>query len=206
LESLRTETLSVVVRVFVLLLALGAPAAAQVSAEWQVRPFIGVTFGGSTTLNDPDQAAGGANLALGVGASLLGNVFGLEGELAHAPGFFQKGEAGLVSSSRVTTLTGNVIVGLPRAATEYSLRPYFVGGVGVMWARAVDAFNSAVPVDMTRPAFDLGGGVGGALSNRTGLSWDIRYFRSFAGVEDPLGLGAERLSFWRANMALVIRF
>jgi len=189
-----------------LLLALSAPAAAQVSPEWQVRPFIGVTFGGSTTLNDPDHAVGGANLALGVGASLLGNVFGVEGELSHAPGFFQKGDAGLVSSSRVTTLTGNVIVGLPRTATEYGLRPYFVGGAGVMWARAVDAFNSAVPTDMTRPAFDLGGGVSGSLSNRTGVSWDVRYFRSFAGVENPLGLEAERLSFWRANMALVIRF
>ena len=75
-----------------------------------------------------------------------------------------------------------------------------------MWGRAVDAVDSTVPVEMTRQAFDIGGGVGGALSNRTGLSWDIRYFRSFAGVEDPLGLGAERLSFWRANMALVIRF
>ena len=82
-----------------LLLALSAPAAAQVSPEWQVRPFIGVTFGGSTTLNDPDHAVGGANLALGVGASLLGNVFGVEGELSHAPGFFQKGDAGLVSSA-----------------------------------------------------------------------------------------------------------
>lgn len=188
-----------------LLLALSAPAAAQVSTEWQVRPFIGVTFGGSTTLNDLDQAVGSANLALGVGASLLGNVFGVEGELSHAPGFFQKGEAGLVSSSRVTTLTGNVIVGLPRTATEYTLRPYFVGGMGVMWARAVAVLNQVLDTDMTRPAFDLGGGVSGALSNRTGLSWDIRYFRSFAGQEDPLGLGAERLSFWRANMALVIR-
>jgi opacity protein-like surface antigen len=205
LAFLRIETLRIAAVVVVLLLVLSGAAAAQVSTEWQVRPFIGVTFGGSTTLNDPDQAVGGANLALGVGASLLGNVFGVEGELGHAPGFFQEGEAGLVSSSRVTTLTGNVILGLPRTATEYTLRPYFVGGAGVMWARAVDAFNSAVPVKMTRPAFDLGGGVSGALSNRTGVSWDVRYFRSFAGVKDPLGIGTERLSFWRANMALVIR-
>jgi hypothetical protein len=202
---LRIDARRIAALVAVVLTAPAAPAAAQVSAEWQIRPFMGVTFGGSTTLNDPDHAVGSANFALGVGGSLLGNVFGVEGELGHAPGFFQKGDAGLVSSSRVTTLMGNVIVGLPRTATEYSLRPYFVGGAGVMWARAVDALNSAVPTDMTRPAFDLGGGVGGALSDRTGISWDVRYFRSFAGVEDPLGLGAERLSFWRANMALVIR-
>ena len=188
-----------------LLLVPTAPAAAQVSTEWQVRPFIGVTFGGSTTLNDPDHAVGGANLALGVGASLLGNVFGVEGELSHAPGFFQKGEGGLVSSSRATPLTGNVIVGLPRTATEYTLRPYFVGGMGVMWARAVGVRNDVLETDMTRPAYDLGGGVSGALSNRTGLSWDVRYFRSFAGQEFPLGIEAEPLSFWRANMAPVIR-
>jgi hypothetical protein len=202
---LRIETLRVAAAAVVFLTGLASRAEAQSGTEWQVRPFFGVTFGGSTTLNDPDQAVGGANLALGVGASLLGNVFGLEGELGHMPGFFQTGDPGLVSSSRVTTLTGNVIVGPPRTATEYSLRPYFVGGVGVMWARAVDAFNAAVNTDMTRPAFDLGGGVSGPLSSRTGLSWDVRYFQSFAGVEDPLGLGAERLSFWRANMALVIR-
>lgn len=205
MASLRIERLRVVVRMVVLLLALSAPAAAQVSTEWQVRPFIGVTFGGSTTLSDYDLAVGSANVALGVNGALLGNVFGVEGDLGHAPGFFQAGDARLVSSSRVTTLTGNAIIGLPRSATEYTLRPYFVGGLGVMWARAVPSFNSLAPVDMTRPAFDLGGGVSGALSNRTGLSWDVRYFRSFAGVEDPLGIGAERLSFWRANMALVIR-
>ena len=42
----------------------------------------------------------------------------------------------LVSKSSVLTFTGNVIVGLPRRATEYTLRPYFVGGFGLMRARA----------------------------------------------------------------------
>jgi hypothetical protein len=200
---LRTEAPRVAARVGVLLLVLCAPLAAQTNAEWQVRPFVGVTFGGSTTLEDPDRAVGSLNFVLGVNAALLGNVFGVEADLGHAPGFFQAGNAKLVSSSRVATLTGNVIVGPPRRATEYSLRPYFVGGFGLMRAWAAGALNT-VPVDTTRPAFDVGGGVTGALSDRSGLSWELRYFRSFAGEEGFLG--PEMLSFWRANMALVIRF
>ena len=52
---------------------------------------------------------------MGVGASLLGNVFGVEGELSHETRIFQKGDPGNVSSSRVTKLTRNLIVGLPRS-------------------------------------------------------------------------------------------
>ena len=183
---------------------LVAPSPALADTEWQIRPFAGVTFGGGTTLNDLDHASGKPNIVLGVSAGWLGDIVGVEADLGHAPGFFQTGNVHLVVSSRVTTLTGNVIVGLPRRATEYSLRPYFVGGLGVMVARAADSLN-ALPVEMTRPAFDLGGGVSGALSDRTGLSWELRYFRSVHGKVDPIGVGLERLSFWRANMTLVVR-
>lgn len=186
-------------------MALVAPAPALAATEWQIRPFAGLTVGGGTTLNDPELAVGKRNAVFGLSGGLLGDVVGVEADLGHGPGFFDTGDSLLVSSSRVTTLTGNVIVGLPRRATEYSLRPYVVGGLGVMRARAVDSLNDAVPVEMTRPAFDFGGGVSGALSDRTGLSWELRYFRSFNGKDDPLGIGAERLSFWRANMALVFR-
>ena len=120
---LRTETLRVAVPSVVLVLALSVPAAAQVSAEWQVRPFIGVTFGGDTNVIDWEHASGSANIALGVNGGLsLGEFVGLEADLGHMPGFFQSGEESLVSTSRVTTLTGNVSVGPPRTATEYFLR------------------------------------------------------------------------------------
>jgi hypothetical protein len=46
------------------------------------------------------------------------------------------------------------------------------------------------------------------LTNRTGVSWELRNFRGFG--RDPLGeaisFGPERLSFWRATMALAIRY
>jgi len=119
------------------------------------------------------------------------------------PGFFQSGEESLVSTSRVTTLTGNVSVGPPRTATEYSLRPYFVGGLGVMWARTQSL--SGVDVDLTRPAMNLGGGVSGPLSKQIGIGWELRYFRSLGGEFDTVGIEPQKLSFWRASMALIFR-
>jgi len=48
------------------------------------------------------------------------------------------------------------------------------------------------------------------LSNRFGLSWDARYFRSVGGgnsqgVSLSPDEASERLSFWRASMAFVFR-
>jgi len=63
-------------------------------------------------------------------------------------------------------------------------------------------------VARTLPAIDVGGGATGFLNDRVGLSWDMRYFRSISGKAQLRGLSvaAEQLSFWRANMALAIRF
>jgi hypothetical protein len=182
------------------------PAVASADTEWQIRPFIGLSFKGNTTLVDPENGAGAKHVVWGAGVSLLGDILGVEGELAHIPGFFESGGKDDILSSRLTTLTGNVIVGFPRRATEYSLRPYFVGGFGLMEARSVLALT-ALEVKMTSAALNLGGGVSGALSDRAGLSWEVRHVRSIGG---DAGVGASiapvQLSFWRANMALVIRY
>lgn len=182
-------------------------AARQASAEWQLRPFVGVTFGGSTTLVDLDHAAGRPNIAVGIGGVWLGDIVGLDVDLGYAPGFFQTGNQRLVLGSSVTTLTGNIVIAVPRRLTEYSLRPYFVGGGGVMRARSDDFFG-VLRVASTLPAVDLGGGVTGFLTDRIGVNWDVRCFRSLAGTPEGRGLslGAEKLSFWRANVALAIRY
>jgi hypothetical protein len=66
----------------------------------------------------------------------------------------------------------------------------------------------ALNVASNLPAIDVGGGATGFLTDHVGLSWDMRYFRSISGNGEGQGLsvGAEQLSFWRANMALAIRF
>src|SRR5438876_9677804 len=104
------------------------------AADRQLRPFMGATFGGGTTFVDPENAIGDPNLAIGVGALFLGEVLGAEVEVADAPGFFESGK-NLVRGSRVTTVTGNVVVAAPHRRTEYALRPYVVGRRGVVRIR-----------------------------------------------------------------------
>jgi hypothetical protein len=178
-------------------------------AEWQLRPFFGITFGGGTTFVDLAGAAGGPNLVYGVNGALLGDIFGIDVDFGRAPGYFQSGDQSLVRQSSATTLTGNVIIAPPRHATEYTLGPYFVVGGGLMHASINDVL-SLLPVSRTLPAMDVGGGVNAFVSDRFGLSWDARYFRSVGGGKsqgvslDPEE-ASERLSFWRATMAFVIR-
>ncbi len=174
-------------------------------AEWQIKPFLGVTFGGDTTFVDLDQVAGHPKIAFGVTNALLGEVIGVEADLGRVPGFFTGGH--LVVNSSVTTLTGNVVLALPRHRTRYTLRPYVVGGAGLMHVH-IDDFLAVLPVASSLAALDVGGGATGFLTDRIGVSWDVRYFRSIGGHDEGLAVsfGAEQLSFWRANMALVIRY
>ena len=194
-------------RAALLILALLLATASHAAAERQIKPFLGVTFGGSTTLLDVEHASGRPNVAVGVSGLLLGNVVGLEADFGYAPGFFQTGAQRLVLRSRVTTLTGNIVLALPRRMTEFTLRPYVVGGGGMVRARTENSL-SVLEVSSTLPAVDLGGGVTGFLTDRIGLSWDVRLFRSVGKGPDSRGLsfGNEQLSFWRANMAIAFRY
>ena len=176
------------------------------SAEWQLKPFLGITFGGDTSFLDLEGAAGHTKGAVGVSGVLLGDLVGVEGDFGATPGFFQTDDR-LVVRSSVRTLTGNAVITLPRRLTEYTLRPYFVAGGGLMRVNIEDFF-SALPVSSTLPAMDVGAGVTGFLMGRIGVNWDVRYFRSVGGTDEGRGIsfGSEQLSFWRANMGLAIRY
>ena len=68
-------------------------------------------------------------------------------------------------------------------------------------------FSGPLPLSSSRPALDLGGGVTGFLTNRFGVNWDVRYFRSLGNKEGTGGsIGPEQLSFWRATVALAIKY
>ena len=129
-------------------------------AEWQARPFIGVTFGGDNTFLALDQIAGERKLELGAGVTWLGDFIGVEGEIARVPGFFDRGGQQVlvtVIDSSVTTATGSVLVTLPRKMTQYGLRPYFVGGAGVVRVNA----NASIPTLSFDTTFssDIGGSI-----------------------------------------------
>jgi hypothetical protein len=193
-------------RTGLLLLTILLFSPAETSAEWQIRPLVGASFGGGTTFIDLAQAAGTPKVVIGVNGAFQSDVLGLEVDFGRAPGFFQSGNAQLVRGNSVTTLTGNVIIAVPRHLTEYTLGPYFVVGAGLMHAH-IDDLLGVLTVSSTLPAMDIGGGLTGFLTKRIGLIWDARYFSSVGDrKERGFSIGAEQLSFWRASMGLVIRY
>jgi hypothetical protein len=107
----------------------------------------------------------------------------------------------------VTTLTGNLVLSLPRRLTEYTLRPYFVAGAGALRAQIDDYFGVLKVADVLAVT-DIGGGVTGFVTSSVGLCWDVRYFGTISRKPEYRGVsfGADQLSFWRASMALVIRY
>lgn len=189
------------------LLLLSPPASA---AEKQIRPFVSLTFASSTTFVDLDHAIGKRHAVIGVDGVWLGNIFGVEVDLGRMPGFFQTaaafGQSPLVLHSSVTTLTGSVVVAAPRKLTEYTLRPYFVAGAGGMRV-SQDHYFGVLPVHDTVGVYNLGGGVIGFLTNRVGVAWDVRRFSTVKGAPSPAAVTTGgQLSFWRASMALAIRY
>jgi hypothetical protein len=177
------------------------------AADRQIRPFIGATFGGGTTFVDTEEAAGKLHPAIGVGAVFLGEVFGAEIDVADSPAFL--GDEHTVIGSRVTTVSGNVVVAAPHRLTEYSLRPYFVGGAGLMRVHRTTQ-SSVFDISTVAAQFNLGAGVVAFLTNRVGVSGDVRRFQS-VGTNTGSGLafsqsGEGHLSFWRATMSAVIRY
>lgn len=192
-----------------LALALWVLAPVPAVAEWQVRPFIGFTFGGATTFVDPENAIETKNAVVGVSGGWLGEIIGFEADFGRAPGFFQTEEPSEADlrTSAVTTLTGNVVIALPARLAGYGLRPYFSGGAGLMHVDTVTQLQ-VLNVNRTLPTLSLGGGVTGFLSNAVGLSWDVRRLSTLRGEGETLGnsLGREELSFWRATMAVALRY
>ena len=182
-------------------------AARADAADRQVRPFAGATFGGSTTFVDPEDAIGRPNPAIGVSAVFLGELIGAEIEVFDAPGFFEYGDKDLVRSSRVTAFSGSVIVAAPHKATEYSLRPYVLGGAGLMRVRTTTAFN-VFDVSTVIPAINVGVGAVAFVTNRLGVCWDLRRFQSVGAntASGGLSFGEQHLSFWRVAVAAVIRY
>ena len=97
---------------------------------------------------------------------------------------------------------------MPKRLAQYTLRPYVVGGAGLMHIRYDTGPGLLVPLQTLSDlqAMDLGAGVTGFLTRRIGVSWDVRYFRSIDRTREVgRSIGSEHLTFWRASMALAIR-
>ena len=198
-----------------LLLAILSAWPVELRAEILIAPFAGGAFAGQTTLplfGQPpaDRSATlSKSLVIGVAGLWLGpGILGAEGEVASAPGFFELGDSrpALVSSN-FTTVTGSLIVTAPLGLTRESLRPYVIGGLGLMHIGIGDRIN-IFPVDRNLLALNLGGGAIGMLNDRAGLRFDLRHVRSIRDDEVPSTTiqSRVRLSYWRATVGATIRY
>jgi hypothetical protein len=201
------------------LLILVAPAAA--SAEWQFAPFLGYTFKASTTLVDFEQGVTTTHWNFGGTATLLGGgPLGIEALFIHTPGFFERDESDLaainlpatITESHTSALMGNVVVTIMRRWNRYGLRPYLSGGAGLMHVRSLD-LQGLVPIRLNLLGMNAGGGGVGMVTDRIGLRFDLRYFRSIQGV-DPVELEVPitllgnpvRLRYWTTTFGVVIKY
>src|SRR5688572_14765779 len=149
-------------------------------AEWQFTPMVGFTMFGNTSLLDLEKSSGDRHWHLGGSVAFLGGgLLGAEVITLWTPGFFDKSNPAvdLVKSSRTAVLMGNVVLTAPRRWTEYSLRPYVSGGLGLMHASTTEKQPGAgiFPIDVNVAGFNIGAGAVGFLSQRTGLRFDVRY-------------------------------
>lgn len=177
------------------------------AADWLLTPFIGTSFAPETTFLIFEEGAG-RTLTLGASVALLSDGFlGLEADIGHTPGFFEgDNPLGLVLTSRVTTLSGSVMLAVPLSITRESLRPYLVMGLGLLQARSRHAAG-LFPVDRNLLGVNIGAGAIGMITPRTGVRFDVRHIKAASGADGPFARpGLSSLSFWRGTAGLVLRY
>ena len=201
-------------RVLVLAGLLGATAA-PAHADWSLTPYLGINFGGAADFGDVGDfednfekkaVFGGAVTWMGAG------IVGVEIDAAWAPNFFEftTGDADFdFGDSNLTTVMGNVIVGVPIGGTSGpGVRPYFTGGAGLIRSH-VD--GGALFDDLSSNDFgiNVGGGVTAYVNDNIGIRGDVRYFRSLRDTdvdEDDIDFELGDFDFWRATVGVSFRF
>ena len=210
--SLRT---CLVVSAVVLATSTVVPRSA--SADWVLTPFVGWNFGGSADVSGNGGLSTKNRFAhkvdYGVSAAYMGHgIFGAEADLGYSPGFYTNtAKTGFQfgSGSNVTTLTGNLIVGIP-VGGEHSaaIRPYGVAGVGLVRSNVSDAAGLFDVSSKNDFGFDVGGGLMGFVNPNVGIRGDVRYFRGFKGAPagSATGLALGNFQFWRVGLGVSFKF
>ena len=182
-----------------------SPAPAR--ADWQFAPFFGYSFKGETTLVTP-EALGDLKVRWTVGGTvtLIGRgPIGVEGTVLVVPHFFEAGNVGAVSSSRIYALMGNVVLAAPQGWNEYGLRPFVSGGLGLMHA-SQRTTSPVFPIDQNLLGYNVGGGAIGFINDHTGLRFDLRYYSSLSRTDEAVALGPVRLRYWTGTVGVVLKY
>ena len=193
-------------RTLTILFLLLAPQAALAQTDLLIVPFAGAKFAGRTTIAIAEPTASDKKITFGLSTMILTDKFlGVEGDVEQTPQFFGQGIRRTVTSSVVTTLTGNVVITVPKVITQESLRPYLVSGVGLMHTRVTTAAR-VLDTKSNLLGLDIGGGVVGLVSPRAGARFELRHFKNLTNDSGAVTIGGTRLSFWRATAGLVLRY
>jgi hypothetical protein len=191
------------VRALLLLLAL-APAA-PASAEWHIVPLLGLTFHAHNNASAVEPVPIPKHVNIGGAVALLGKgIFGVEGVTVFTTGFrgVAPDVASPIQSSRVFGLAGNAVLTTPRHLTEYSLRPYVSGGIGFMRMDVV----AGLSLHENFPALNIGGGAVGFFTQRTGVRFDLRYYKRIGETTPGFNvLDHPDVSFMSLSAGVVIR-
>jgi hypothetical protein len=190
---------------------------ASAIAEWQFAPFVGFTFGGDTNLIfsqvvDRHWNFGGTVRLVGAGP------IGLESVFVYMPGIFETPDpdplsdippSKAITESHSFALMGNVVLTTPRAWNQYGLRPFVSGGLGLM---RVSHNDIASPARANLPAYNVGGGAVGLLTNRVGLRFDLRFYRTLPPGEEPRPLQETgdllrvHVHYWTGTVGVVFKY
>jgi hypothetical protein len=193
-------------RTLALSLFLGAVTPAAALADGMIVPFIGVNFGGNSG-KDLSNAIDAKRFDWGFSLAYMGGgVLGLEADIARSPDFFGRTDVG---GSSVLTATGNLVIGIPFGGQKgIGFRPYVLAGLGVIRSK-VDAFGDVLNREQNNGAWDFGGGAMFFFGTHVGVRGDVRYFRTFGGLNldflDPVERPSN-LDFTRASAGLILRF
>jgi opacity protein-like surface antigen len=180
------------------LLVPAAPARADVI----LTPYVGTLFGGNLDNTDGNQVTfGGSAAFMGAG------VFGAEVDFNYTPEFIQDTVA--TPDVRQASLMGNLIVGIPIGDANQGgqLRPYVLGGVGLMRTSA-DASQLFDRFSSNDFAVNFGGGVMAFFSEHVGLRADVRYYRALTDDEPGSGVDFDLsdFDFWKWDVGASFRF
>lgn len=185
-----------------LLLAVPTPARAEIFAI----PFMGIKFGGSTSVPDFDLAASAKKFSWGGSMMRLDQgILGFEGTFGYVPEYFDTESELLVKpGSFVIDLTGSAIIAAPPGMTGGGLRPYGAIGAGIVHAQSSEITN-VLQVRRTMPVAIVGGGAYGLITNNVGVRFDYRYLRSFTTSSDDGSFVGRRISYSRLTFGLLLR-
>ena len=187
----------------VALLLLGTPATAR--AEFFVVPFLGIKFGGGTSIFDLEFAGGDTKFTMGAAAMQLDQgIVGYEGSFGYVPGYFERDNSIWTTGSFMIDLTGSIILSLPPQVTAGGLRPYGAIGAGLVHVQAADKIR-VIQVRRTVPVANVGVGAIGLVTNNVGVRFDYRYVRSLMTDDGSLATVGRRITFSRFTVGLLLR-